>query len=122
MDHCFTERGNANRRPMAVNLLKAGANLMVHNRSQGVVRELAGMGAEAATGLAQLASECDLVLVCLPNELRRVVVQVAGNPVNQFTGVVGNHHMQRALLTGISIISGNAFMPSRVCNEEFVAF
>jgi len=53
---------------MAVNLLNAGTNLMVHNRSQGVVQDLAGMGAEAATGVAQLASVCDRIFVCLPNE------------------------------------------------------
>ena len=55
-------------RPMAANLLKSGTNLMVHNRSQQVVRELADIGAEAANGVAQLASQCDRVFVCLPNE------------------------------------------------------
>lgn len=55
-------------RPMAANLLKSGTNLMVHNRSQQVVRELADIGAEAATGVAQLSSQCDRVFVCLPNE------------------------------------------------------
>jgi 3-hydroxyisobutyrate dehydrogenase-like beta-hydroxyacid dehydrogenase len=53
---------------MAVNLLNAGTNLMVHNRSQGVVQDLAGLGAEAATDVAQLSSQCDRIFVCLPNE------------------------------------------------------
>ena len=55
-------------RPMAVNLLNAGTTLMVHNRSQQVVRELEDMGAEAATSVEQLASQCDRIFVCLPNE------------------------------------------------------
>ena len=63
----FIGLGNMGR-PMAVNLLNAGAGLMVHNRSQEVVRKLAEMGAEAATSVAQLSSACDLVLVCLPDE------------------------------------------------------
>ncbi len=55
-------------RPMAVNLLNAGTDLMVHNRSQEVVRELAGLGAEAATSVAHIAGECDRIFACLPNE------------------------------------------------------
>lgn len=55
-------------RPMAANLLKAGTELMVHNRSQQVVHDLAAAGAQAATGVAQLSSECDRVFLCLPNE------------------------------------------------------
>jgi 3-hydroxyisobutyrate dehydrogenase-like beta-hydroxyacid dehydrogenase len=53
---------------MAVNLLDAGTTLMVHNRSQQVVRELEDMGAEAATSVGQLASQCERIFVCLPNE------------------------------------------------------
>ena len=63
----FIGLGNMGR-PMAVNLLNAGADLMVHNRSQEVVHALADMGAEAATSVAQVASVRDFVLVCLPNE------------------------------------------------------
>ncbi|MFP6570646.1 MAG: NAD(P)-dependent oxidoreductase [Dehalococcoidia bacterium] len=55
-------------RPMAVNLLNAGTTVMVHNRSQQVVRELEDMGGEAATSVEQLASQCDRIFVCLPNE------------------------------------------------------
>ena len=55
-------------RPMAVNLLNAGTTLMIHNRSQQVVRELEDMGGEAAISVEQLASQCDRIFVCLPNE------------------------------------------------------
>ena len=50
-------------RPMAVNLLNAGTTLMIHNRSQQVVRELEDMGGEAAISVEQLASQCDRIFV-----------------------------------------------------------
>ncbi len=43
-------------RPMAMNLLKAGHGLVVHNRSRAVVDELASMGAEAASSPAEVAA------------------------------------------------------------------
>ena len=55
-------------RPMAVNLIKAGTSVMVHNRSQQVVRELSDTGADPATGVAHIASQCNRVFLCLPNE------------------------------------------------------
>jgi len=54
-------------RPMAVNLLKKGFDLTVHNRSRGVVEELLSMGAKAATSPAGAAEASDLVLSCLPS-------------------------------------------------------
>jgi 3-hydroxyisobutyrate dehydrogenase-like beta-hydroxyacid dehydrogenase len=54
-------------RPMAVNLLKKGFDLTVHNRSRGVVEELVSMGAKAATSPAGAAGASDLVLSCLPS-------------------------------------------------------
>ena len=53
-------------RPMAMNLIKAGHDLTVHNRSQGVVQELAGMGARAARTPAEVARGADITLTCLP--------------------------------------------------------
>lgn len=54
-------------RPMAVNLLRKGFDLTVHNRSRGVVEELLSMGAKAATSPAGAAEASDLVLSCLPS-------------------------------------------------------
>ena len=42
-------------RPMAKNLLKAGHALVVHNRSQAAVHELAGLGAKTAESPAAVA-------------------------------------------------------------------
>ncbi|MBI2847509.1 MAG: NAD(P)-dependent oxidoreductase [Chloroflexi bacterium] len=54
-------------RPMAQNILKKGFHLTVHNRSRGVVEELARTGATPATSSAEVAEACDIVLTCLPN-------------------------------------------------------
>ncbi len=54
-------------KPMALNVLKAGFLLTVHNRSQGAVEELVAAGARRASSPAQVAQECDVVLTCLPD-------------------------------------------------------
>ena len=89
----FIGLGNMGR-PMAVNLLNAGADLMVHNRSQEVVRALADMGAEAATSVAQIASQSDLVLVCLPNEetCERILMGEDGVLANAKSGTIVVDH------------------------------
>lgn len=53
-------------KPMAINLLKKGFELTVHNRSRGVVDELAGMGAAPAGSPREVAAATDIVLTCLP--------------------------------------------------------
>jgi 3-hydroxyisobutyrate dehydrogenase-like beta-hydroxyacid dehydrogenase len=42
-------------RPMVKNLLKAGHAVVVHNRSQAAVQELAGLGAKTADSPAAVA-------------------------------------------------------------------
>ena len=53
--------------PMSYNLLRAGYDLMVHNRSQQKVRQIADAGAKAATSTAEVMRNCDIVLACLPD-------------------------------------------------------
>lgn len=53
-------------RPMTENLLKAGFEVTIHNRSQTVVQELARQGAKPATAPDEVAAAADLVLTCLP--------------------------------------------------------
>lgn len=52
-------------KPMAVNLLKAGHNVTVVNRSQGKVQELAGMGATPGGSPADAARGAEIVGLCL---------------------------------------------------------
>lgn len=53
-------------RPMAHNLLRAGYELTVHNRSRAVVDALAREGARAANSPLLVAAASELVFTCLP--------------------------------------------------------
>lgn len=52
-------------RPMARNLAKAGASLVIHSRSPGPVEELAGEGMSPAAGPAEVAGRADTVILML---------------------------------------------------------
>ncbi len=52
---------------MARNILKAGFDLTVHNRSRGPVEELAGAGAASVGSPTEVASASDVVFTCLPD-------------------------------------------------------
>jgi len=54
-------------RPMTEHLLKAGHRVHVHNRSRGVVDELAAQGAAPASSAAEVASRAEIVMTCLTN-------------------------------------------------------
>jgi 3-hydroxyisobutyrate dehydrogenase-like beta-hydroxyacid dehydrogenase len=53
-------------RPMALNLMGAGYELAVYNRSRGKVEELVEEGAEAAESPREAAEKCDIVITMLP--------------------------------------------------------
>jgi 3-hydroxyisobutyrate dehydrogenase/2-hydroxy-3-oxopropionate reductase len=53
-------------RPMTRRLLAAGFDVTVHNRSRGVVEELAREGARPAASPREVAAASDVVLTCLP--------------------------------------------------------
>jgi 2-hydroxy-3-oxopropionate reductase len=67
-------------KPMARNLIKAGYPLVVHNRSQGAVKELAGEGVTAARSPREVAEQSDVVITMLPDspDVRRVVLGSGG--------------------------------------------
>jgi 2-hydroxy-3-oxopropionate reductase len=54
-------------RPMAKNLLNAGYELVVHNRSRGPVEELVAIGAEEAWSPREIAERSDLIITMLPD-------------------------------------------------------
>ena len=62
-------------KPMAKNLLKAGYELWVNNRSQGPMEELAACGAHAATR-KELAANAEVIITMLPNgpQVREVIL------------------------------------------------
>lgn len=55
-------------RPMAENLLAAGADLVVWNRSPEAPRALAGAGAAVAANLADLADRADVIITMLADD------------------------------------------------------
>lgn len=54
-------------KPMAKNLIAAGHELTVYDVNETPVRELAGLGAKAASSPRDAASKCGLVITMLPN-------------------------------------------------------
>jgi 2-hydroxy-3-oxopropionate reductase len=54
-------------KPMAYNLLKVGFTLVVHNRSQAPVDELAAAGATPAGSPREVAEQSDIVITMLPD-------------------------------------------------------
>jgi 2-hydroxy-3-oxopropionate reductase len=67
-------------KPMARNLINAGYPLVVHNRSQGAVKELAGEGARAARSPKDVAEQSDVVITMLPDspDVHQVVLGTKG--------------------------------------------
>lgn len=55
-------------RPMAHNLLAAGVELTVHNRSPGPVEELVSAGAQAAGSPAEVAAAAEITILMLPDD------------------------------------------------------
>ena len=53
-------------RPMSLNILKKGFPLTVSNRSRRVVEDVAGQGARAAGGPAEVAEHAEVICLCLP--------------------------------------------------------
>ena len=54
-------------KPMALNLIKAGYSLMVHDISPGPVRELIDAGARQGTSPAHIGEQCDVIFTMLPD-------------------------------------------------------
>ena len=67
-------------RPMARNLVKAGYDLVVYNRSRGAIEELAGEGAEAADSPKEVVQGSEVVITMLPDspDVREVVAGEGG--------------------------------------------
>ena len=54
-------------KPMSKNLVKAGYELVVYNRSQAKADELVEMGAIRALSPAEVAEQCEVIITMLPN-------------------------------------------------------
>ncbi|MGI9952242.1 2-hydroxy-3-oxopropionate reductase [Moorellaceae bacterium AZ2] len=67
-------------KPMSKNLIKAGYQLVVYNRSQAAVEELVAAGAEPASSPCEVAERSDKFITMLPNspEVKEVVLGPKG--------------------------------------------
>ena len=67
-------------KPMSKNLVKAGYELVVYNRSKASVEELVAMGAAAGESAADVAAQCDVIITMLPNspQVREVCLGANG--------------------------------------------
>lgn len=54
-------------RPMSLNLLKAGYELVVFDHHEDTIAELVAAGAKAANSGREIAQECDTIITMLPN-------------------------------------------------------
>lgn len=77
-------------KPMARNLRRAGARLVVHNRSQGAMDELAGEGMIAAVSPAAVAAQAETIILMLPDTPAVKTVLLGENGV---IGEVGANHL-----------------------------
>jgi 2-hydroxy-3-oxopropionate reductase len=85
-------------KPMAKNLMEAGYDLVVHNRSPEKAEELAGEGATAAGSPREVAEGCDVVITMLPDSPQ--VEEVLSGEGGVFEGV-----REGALIVDMSTIS-----------------
>ncbi len=85
-------------KPMAKNLMEAGYDLVVHNRSPEKAEELAGEGATAAGTPREVAEGCDVVITMLPDSPQ--VEEVLSGEGGVFEGV-----REGALIVDMSTIS-----------------
>lgn len=76
-------------RPMAANLVAAGTDLVVWNRSDGPAADLAGHGAAVARDLDDLFSRCRIVILMLATE--RAIDDVLGRGGRAFRDRVAGH-------------------------------
>ncbi len=88
-------------RPMTEQLLKAGFEVYVNNRSQGVVQELAQQGAKPAQSPREVAEHCEFVLTCLPTveTVERVYLGEGGIAEGAKSGQVWIDHSTVSMAT-----------------------
>ena len=77
-------------KPIASNLLKAGFELTVHNRSQTAVQELVSLGASEAASPAHVADGSELVITNLPDssDVEQVVLGHEGVQAGAADGMI----------------------------------
>ena len=101
-------------KPMAKNLIKAGHELVVFNRSQGPVDDLVAAGAKAGRSAADVAAQVDIVVTMLPNspDVKAVVTGPGGVLDGAKAGLI--------VIDMSSIAPGAAIEVSKACADKGV--
>lgn len=70
-------------KPMSKNLVKAGYDVVVYNRSKSSVEELVSLGAEAADTPKEVAQKADVIVTMLPNSPQVLEICLGENGIIQ---------------------------------------
>ena len=84
-------------RPMAINLIKKGFDLLVHDINTDAVATVCAAGAKAGSGIADIARQCGIIITMLPSSVEVEAVCLG-------TGGVFAHAQPGALLMDMSTI------------------
>src|SRR5215204_4742917 len=68
-------------KPMARNLIKAGYELQLHNRSRAPVDELSKEGAQAAANSKEVVARAEIIITMLPDSPDVELVYTGGNGI-----------------------------------------
>ena len=68
-------------KPMSKNLVKAGYDVVVYNRSKSSVEELVALGAEAANSPKEVAERADIIVTMLPNSPQVLAICLGENGI-----------------------------------------
>jgi len=101
-------------KPMALNLIKAGYSLMVHDISPGPVRDLINAGAKQGTSPAFIGENCDVIITMLPDS-PQVEEVIAGKG-----GVLENIHPGKIIIDTSSIAPLVAVRVSKAASAKGV--
>ena len=70
--------------PMAMNLVKAGCDVTVYNRTAAKMEACVAAGAKGAESAAQVAAECDIIVTMLPNSTDVKALLLGENGIGQY--------------------------------------
>ncbi len=101
-------------KPMALNLIKAGYSLMVHDISPGPVRDLINAGAKQGTSPAFIGENCDVIITMLPDS-PQVEEVIAGK-----SGVLESIQPGKIIIDTSSIAPLMAVRLSKAASEKGV--
>jgi 3-hydroxyisobutyrate dehydrogenase len=103
-------------KPMALNLRKAGHDLIVYNRSTKAVADLVSAGATAAASPAQVGRDAEVVFLCLP--VGQDVAMVVKGPA----GILSTAKSGRLIVDHSTISPADSRKMYEACREAGIGF